>query len=65
MRKGRVTLRPVAAFWWGGGGGGPEDVGDQFGRVKAFLYTVADAAVVAAAAEGGSGEARVVAGSAA
>jgi YidC/Oxa1 family membrane protein insertase len=58
-RRGRVTLlRPVAALGWGGGGGGGlEDVGELFGRVEAFLYTVADAAVVAAAAEGGAKEA--------
>ncbi|KAM0928504.1 hypothetical protein ACQ4PT_002520 [Festuca glaucescens] len=52
-----ALLRPVAALGWGGGGGGGiEDVGELFGRVEAFLYTVADAAVVAAA-EGGAKEA--------
>ncbi|XP_051177115.1 inner membrane protein PPF-1, chloroplastic [Lolium perenne] len=54
-RRGRAALlRPVAALGWGGGG--IEDVADLFGRVEAFLYTVADAAVVAAAAEGGAKE---------
>ncbi|KAM0849363.1 hypothetical protein ACQ4PT_053800 [Festuca glaucescens] len=54
-RRGRVALlRPVAALGWGGGG--IDDVTELFGRVEAFLYTVADAAVVAAAAEGGAKE---------
>ncbi|PNT73805.1 hypothetical protein BRADI_1g01900v3 [Brachypodium distachyon] len=55
-RGGAALVRPVAAL----GGGG--DVGELFVRVEAFLYTVADAAVVAAApaaeaAEGGAKEA--------
>ncbi|RCV39971.1 hypothetical protein SETIT_9G014200v2 [Setaria italica] len=43
-------LRPVAAL-------GPADAGELLGRVEAFLYTVADAAVSAApeAAEAGAG----------
>jgi hypothetical protein len=47
-------IRPVAAL-------GPADAGDLLGRVEAFLYTVADAAVnaepVAAAADTGTKEA--------
>ncbi|CAN6291121.1 unnamed protein product, partial [Urochloa humidicola] len=46
----RLRLRPVAAL-------GPADAGELLGRVEAFLYTVADAAVSAApeavAADGG------------
>ncbi|KAG8095043.1 hypothetical protein GUJ93_ZPchr0012g20666 [Zizania palustris] len=38
-----LVVRPVAML----GGGGFADVGDLFGRVEAFLYTVADAAVSA------------------
>ncbi|XP_066366139.1 ALBINO3-like protein 1, chloroplastic isoform X2 [Miscanthus floridulus] len=53
-RSHRPRLRPVAAL-------GPADAGDLLGRVEAFLYTVADAAVsaepVAAAADGGTKEA--------
>ena len=52
--RSRSRLRPVAAL-------GPADAGDLLGRVEAFLYTVADAAVsaepVAAAADGGTKEA--------
>jgi YidC/Oxa1 family membrane protein insertase len=40
-RRLRLRLRPVAAL-------GPADAGDLLGRVEAFLYTVADAAVSAA-----------------
>ena len=50
------SLRPVAALGWGGGSG-IEDVAGLFARVEAFLYTVADAAVVAAAEGGGAKEA--------
>ncbi|KAL5210301.1 hypothetical protein ABZP36_005924 [Zizania latifolia] len=50
-----LVLRPVAAL----GGGGFADVGELFGRVEAFLYTVADAAVSASpeVAQGGAKEA--------
>ena len=53
--RSRLRLRPVAAL-------GPADAGDLLGRVEAFLYTVADAAVSAAdpvvtAADGGTKEA--------
>ncbi|WVZ61260.1 hypothetical protein U9M48_011163 [Paspalum notatum var. saurae] len=41
FRRLRLRLRPVAAL-------GPADAGDLLGRVEAFLYTVADAAVSAA-----------------
>ncbi|OEL31602.1 ALBINO3-like protein 1, chloroplastic [Dichanthelium oligosanthes] len=51
---GRLRLRPVAAL-------GPADAGELLGRVEAFLYTVADAAVSAApeavAADAGAKEA--------
>ncbi|XP_006652015.2 inner membrane protein PPF-1, chloroplastic-like [Oryza brachyantha] len=52
-----VLLRPVAALGGGGGGGGFADVGELFGRVEAFLYTVADAAVSASpeVVQGGGG----------
>ncbi|CAL4920081.1 unnamed protein product [Urochloa decumbens] len=54
FRRLRLRLRPVAAL-------GPADAGDLLGRVEAFLYTVADAAVSAApeavAADGGAKEA--------
>nr|BAK01711.1 predicted protein [Hordeum vulgare subsp. vulgare] len=61
-RRGRAALpRPVAALGWGGGG--IEDVGQLLGRVEAFLYTVADAAVAAApAAEGGAKDAAAASG---
>lgn len=53
-RSRRPRLRPVAAL-------GPADAGDLLGRVEAFLYTVADAAVsaepVVTAADGGTKEA--------
>ncbi|XP_066364683.1 ALBINO3-like protein 1, chloroplastic [Miscanthus floridulus] len=52
--RSRSRLRPVAAL-------GPADAGDLLGRVEAFLYTVADAAVsaepVVTAADGGTKEA--------
>lgn len=54
LRSRRPRLRPVAAL-------GPADAGDLLGRVEAFLYTVADAAVsaepVVTAADGGTKEA--------
>ncbi|CAM0877977.1 unnamed protein product [Alopecurus aequalis] len=59
-RRARVALlRPVAALGWGGGGGGGiDDIAVLFSRAEAFLYTVADAAVVAAApAEGAAKDA--------
>ncbi|KAI5009269.1 hypothetical protein ZWY2020_010525 [Hordeum vulgare] len=61
-RRGQAALpRPVAALGWGGGG--IEDVGQLLGRVEAFLYTVADAAVAAApAAEGGAKDAAAASG---
>jgi hypothetical protein len=53
-RSRQPRIRPVAAL-------GPADAGDLLGRVEAFLYTVADAAVnaepVAAAADTGTKEA--------
>ncbi|PWZ19864.1 ALBINO3-like protein 1, chloroplastic [Zea mays] len=53
-RSRQPHIRPVAAL-------GPADAGDLLGRVEAFLYTVADAAVnaepVAAAADAGTKEA--------
>ena len=42
----RLRLRPAAAL-------GPTDAGELLGRVEAFLYTVADAAVSAAPEAGG------------
>ena len=42
----RLRLRPAAAL-------GPADAGELLGRVEAFLYTVADAAVSAAPEAGG------------
>lgn len=57
----RVVLRPVAAL---GGGGGFAEVGELFGRVEAFLYTVADAAVSASpeVVQGGGGGTKEAAG---
>ncbi|KAG8095171.1 hypothetical protein GUJ93_ZPchr0012g21721 [Zizania palustris] len=50
-----LVVRPVAALR----GGGFADVGDLFGRVEAFLYTVMDAAVSVSSevAQGGAKEA--------
>ncbi|XP_039825401.1 ALBINO3-like protein 1, chloroplastic isoform X2 [Panicum virgatum] len=46
FRRLRLRLRPAAAL-------GPTDAGELLGRVEAFLYTVADAAVSAAPEAGG------------
>ncbi|KAG8060978.1 hypothetical protein GUJ93_ZPchr0002g23729 [Zizania palustris] len=50
-----LVVRPMAVL----GGGGFADVGDLFGHVEVFLYTVADAAVSASpeVAQGGANEA--------
>uniref|UniRef100_A0A0D9W1B0 Membrane insertase YidC/Oxa/ALB C-terminal domain-containing protein n=1 Tax=Leersia perrieri TaxID=77586 RepID=A0A0D9W1B0_9ORYZ len=58
-----LVLRPVAALG-GGGGGGFAEVGELFGRVEAFLYTVADAAVSSEAVVQGGGGAKETAAAA-